>query len=112
MHINLDINAQYRYLLNLSHLEVRENSRCKFDNSLNLVLSTELSSVPKFTRRLIRWLLLPINAIHLRSILIFTWFLNPLSPILRNLLKEYHAIKFVQSSFGKMTIIAETQLIK
>jgi hypothetical protein len=68
MHINLDINSQYRYLLNVSHLGVSENSRCKFDNSLNLVLSTGLSSVPKFTRRLIRWLLLPINAIHLRSI--------------------------------------------
>ena len=112
MHINLDINAQYKYLIKVFHFRARENYRCKFDNSLNLGYSTKLPSVPKFTRRLICWLLLPINAIHLRSILTFTWLLNPLSPILRNLLKEYHAIKFAQSSFGKMTFIAVTQLIK
>ena len=112
MHINLDINTQWKYLIKVLHLGVRENSRCKFDNSLNLVLSTGLSSVHKFTRRLTRWLLLPINAVHLRPILISTRFLTPFCFIRWILVKEYHALEFAQSLFGKMTIIPETQFIR
>jgi len=113
MHTFININAQCRYIFKVGYLGAREDSRCKFDNSLNLGLSTVLSSASKFTRKLIRWLLLPIDTIHLRSIFEF-YVLRPFHVFHAS--DSFEGVscvsKFAQTVFDKMAIIPETQFTK